>query len=108
MSKTKNIPANKFGGKHTSLIPTAKIIVNFLAKSDLVKNISPGIISSYRGKNGSRKHIKISNDESSILITVTDNSNNQKIRIYLNESDDMKIIKTLLIKKSKEKGFTTS
>jgi hypothetical protein len=105
MTKTKNIPSNKFGGKHTSLIKTAEIIVNILAKSELVSNISPGIISSYRGKNGGRRNIKISDNDSGILITVTENSNNQRVRIYTKEIEP---VKNLIIKKSEEKGFTTS
>ena len=105
MSKTKNIPTNKFGGSHTSLIPAAKIIVSELIKYDVVKKISPGIISSYRGKNGRRKNIKISSSKSSILLTVTDNSNNQKIRIY---TDDIETVKNLIDKKLVEKGFTIS
>jgi len=105
MPKTKNIPSNKFGGSHTSLIPTAETIVNILAKYEVIKKISPGVISSYRGKNGGRRHIKISNNDSGILLIITDNSNNQKVRIY---TKDTVVVKNLITKKAKEKGFTTS
>ena len=105
MQKTKKIPNKKFGGKHTTTIPVAKTIANILAKSELVKKISTGIIKSYRGKSGGRKHIKILGNESSILIKVTDNSNNQQVRIYTNDSES---VKALIIKKSEERGFTTS
>jgi hypothetical protein len=105
MAKTKNIPSKKFGGKHTSFIPTAETIVNILAKCELVTNISSGIISSYRGKNGGRKHVKITDDDSGILLAVTDNCNNQKVRIYTKETE---VVRNLVIKKSEEKGFTTS
>ena len=105
MAKTKNIPSKKFGGKHTSFIPTAETIVNILAKCESVNNISPGIISSYRGKSGGRRHIKISDTDSGILLTVTDNSNNQKVRVYVKDAE---IVKNLIIKKAEEKGFTTS
>jgi|GEM_PF-3144796 hypothetical protein len=110
MPKTKNIPTNKIGGTHTSLIPVAETIVDILVKNELVKKISPGIIKSYRGGGGARKHIKIlnSDNEASFSITATDNSNNQKIRIYVKDSKDKEVVENLLIKKTKEKGITTS
>lgn len=105
MSNIKNIPSKKISGKHTTLISVSEVITKHLLKHDFIKKISPGIITSYRGKNGGRHHIKIDNSDDSILLKITDGSANQKLRVYTEAKQKVEL---LLITIAKEKGFTIS
>lgn len=83
----------KYSGNHTSLIPAAALVCDYLSKCSSVSKISPGIIkaglSSLRGK----RRIKVSEKLPAILLSIRDNASQQEVYLY---SDDLKsTLKTL-------------
>lgn len=83
----------KFSGNHTSLIPAAVLVCDYLSKCSSVTKISPGIIkaglSSLRGK----RRIKMSEKFPALLLSIRDNASQQEVYLY---SDNIeRTLKTL-------------
>lgn len=85
----------KYSGNHTSLIPAAVLVCDYLAKCQSVSKISPGIIkaglSSLRGK----RRIKASRKFPALFLSIRDNASQQEVYLYSDDID--KTLGTLTI-----------
>lgn len=84
----------KVAGKHTTVIPAAEKIVDFLEKQTEVRKISVGFIK--HGIKSGRHSIKITQIESGLLLKVRGTASIQEIWVYTDECE--KIRKILEIK----------
>ena len=91
MSKRISRSGGKFGGSHTTFIPAAAIAADIAANCDAVTNIASGIINIPQGKSGNRRHVKIVDVESGILLTVTDGAAHQEVRVYAGDVQAVKL-----------------
>lgn len=74
----------KMAGSHTTVIPAAEKIVDFLEKRVEVKKISVGFIK--HGIKGGRHSVKITEIESGLLLKVRGTASIQEIWVYTDES----------------------
>lgn len=92
----------KFSGNHTTLIPAASIVADIAHSCPFVTNISPGFIKAgLRSVNGQRR-VKISDDGSSILLSVRDNTSHQEIHVH---SKDMQATKLTIARGVRNAGL---
>ena len=75
----------KFGGTHTTFISVAVMAAGIAASSDAVYNIAAGIIVMSRAKSSSRRHVKIIDDAGGILLSVSEGSAHQEVRVYVSD-----------------------
>lgn len=83
----------KFSGNHTSLIPAAALLSDYLSKCSSIKKISPGVIKAGLSPLRGKRRVKLSHKSPAILLSVRDNTSQQEVYLY---SDDLeRTIKTL-------------
>jgi hypothetical protein len=75
----------KIGGKHTTIIPVAEKIVDFLKRNELVQKISVGFIK--QGIKSGRHALKIMEMESGLLLKIRGTASIQEIRVYTNQKE---------------------
>lgn len=91
MSKREKRSGGKFGGSHTTFIPVAAIAADIAVACYHVTNVSSGIIDLPRKKSGNRRHVKIIDVESRILLAVTDGAAHQDVRVYASDVQEAKL-----------------
>lgn len=96
----------KFSGNHTSLIPAAVLVCDYIAKCKSVTKISPGIIkaglSSLRGK----RRIKASRKFPAFFLSVRDNASQQEIYLYSNNVEEtLETLKNFCLKNNFNLSF---
>lgn len=79
--------AMKLSGTHTSLIKLAEKLLRWLDRSHPELKVSPGIIISRRSSRSRNQKIKMIATETGLLITITDNSTIQELRIFSNDTE---------------------
>lgn len=75
----------KISGKHTTVIPAAEKIIDFLEKQTEVKKISVGFIK--QGIKGGKHSLKIVKTTSGLLLKVRGTASIQDIWIYTDDAD---------------------
>lgn len=91
MSKLAKRSGGLFGGKHTTLLPIADIVLRTVErKCRHVKNICPGIILTGAGKSGGRKHIKFTYDDHWIQLKFTQGASHQEVCVYTDDPEELK------------------
>jgi hypothetical protein len=83
----------KFSGNHTSLIPAAILVCDYLSKCTSVSKISPGVIKAGLSSLGGKRRIKASNKPPAIFLSVRDNTSQQEVYLYSNDPE--KTLQTL-------------
>lgn len=71
----------KFSG-HTTLIPAAVIVADIANSSDAVYRICPGFIKAGLKSANGHKRVKITRNQSHILLSVRDNASHQEVHVY--------------------------
>ena len=105
MSTKKSRTGSKYGGTHTSIIPTAGVICDITNDCPHVKRISTGFIKAGLKPLRGQSRIKFKSDGKSLLLSIRGNTSHQEIRVY---SNNIEITKTFIIEKAKENGFLIS
>ena len=82
MSTKYHRSGGKFNGNHTTLVPVACIVVDIANNCPEVTKISPGFIKAGLPPISGHRRLKIAKEESSLLLSVRDNTSHQEIRIY--------------------------
>ncbi|XLQ20479.1 MAG: DUF2103 domain-containing protein [Candidatus Moraniibacteriota bacterium] len=75
----------KMIGSHTTVIPAAERVVDFLSREDSVNKISVGFIK--HGIKSGKHSIKIMEMESGLLLKIRGSASIQEIRIYTSQKD---------------------
>lgn len=81
----------KVSGKHTTVIPAAEKIVDFLEKQIEVKKISVGFIK--HGIKSGRHSVKITKTESGLLLKVRGTASIQEIWVY---AEDVSVLEKMV------------
>lgn len=102
MSKDKR-SGGKFSGNHTTMIPAAAIVADIAAKCPWVTNVSPGFIKAGLKPTSGPKRVKISDDGSSLLLAVRDNTSHQEVRVH---SKDMQQTRLAIARGARNAGLT--
>jgi len=105
MSKHHARSGGKFGGTHTTFIPVAAMAADIAASSDAVHNIASGKIVMSRAKSSSRRHVKITDYAGCILLSVSEGSAHQEVRVYVS---DVHAAKLYIAKGCRDNGLTIS
>lgn len=77
----------KFSGNHTSLIPAAILVCDYLSKCTSVSKISPGVIKAGLSSLGGKRRIKVTDKPPAIFLSVRDNASQQEIYLYSNNTE---------------------
>src|SRR3989344_4166357 len=93
MSNKDSLSGGKFSGNHTTLIFAASIVADIAHACPFVTNISPGFIKAGLRSVSGQRRVKISDDGSSILLSVRDNTSHQEIHVH---SRNMQATKTFI------------
>lgn len=101
MSKDKR-SGGKFSGNHTTMIPAATIVADIAASCPWVTNISPGFIKAGLRSVSGQKRVKISDDGSSILLSVRDNTSHQEVHVH---SKNMQATKLAIARGARNAGL---
>lgn len=80
----------KISGKHTTVIPAAEKVVDFLEKQIAVKKISVGFIK--QGIKGGTHSIKITKTESGLLLKVRGTASIQDIWVYTDDAESVTLM----------------
>ncbi len=103
---TKNARAGgKYGGGHTTVIPAAGEIADIAHQCSSVTKISPGFIKAGLPPTKGLKRVKITENESGLLLSVRGNISHQELRVY---ADDVALAKACITKGAIEAGFKIS
>jgi hypothetical protein len=79
----------KITGSHTTVIPAAEKLIDFLQKQKIVNKISIGFIK--HGIRNGRHSIKIMQMNSGLLLKIRGSASIQEIRVYTNKEDELKV-----------------
>lgn len=91
MSAMEKRAGEKYGGRHTTLIPAAAIICDIANACNAVSTISPGFITmGLRSVNG-RRRVKIVDDGGGVLLSVRDNTSHQNVHVYTKDLQATKL-----------------
>ena len=82
MSNKDSRAGGKYGGTHTTLIPAAALLCDIAHACASVSRISPGFIRAGLKSVSGQRRVKITGQESPILLSVRDNTSHQEVRIY--------------------------
>lgn len=75
----------KYSGNHMTLIPAAAIVCDIAHKCPCVTRISPGFIKAgLRSVQGQRR-VKITRQDSGLLLSIRDNASHQEVQVYAND-----------------------
>lgn len=77
----------KIGGRHTSVIPAAEKLVDFLQREPAVNKISIGYIK--HGIGGGKHSIKTSLRDGSLFIKIRGTASIQEIHVYTDTPEDV-------------------
>jgi hypothetical protein len=99
MSNKDSRSGGKFSGNHTTMISAAAIVADIAHKCPFVTNISPGFIKSGLKSVSGQRRVKISDDGSSILLAVRDNTSHQEIHVY---SKNMQVTKLAIARGARD------
>ena len=102
MSDKYSRSGGKFSGNHTTLIPAAAIVADIAHHCPWVTNISPGFIKAGLKSVSGHRRVKISDDGSSILLSVRDNTSHQEIHVH---SRDMQKTKLAIAQGARDAGL---
>lgn len=81
----------KYGGNHTTLIPTAAVVCDVANACPYVTKISLGFISTgLRPARGGRR-VKITENGGAILLVIRDNTSQQEVRVYASDIQAAKL-----------------
>ncbi len=75
----------KYSGNHTTLIPAAALVCDIANACPSVIKISPGFIKAGIHSAHGNRRVKITDDGSSILLSVRDNTSHQEVRVYVSD-----------------------
>ena len=89
----------KISGKHTTVIPAAEKVVDFLNRRDIVNKISVGFIK--HGIKSGRHSIKIAYMDSGLLLKIRGSASIQEIRVYTIKGEELRKILEAYAKKNK-------
>lgn len=78
----------KLSGKHTTIIPAAEKVVDFLCKRPEVAKVSVGFIK--HGIKSGRHLIKVMETESGLLLKIRGTASIQEVWVYTEEKDNLK------------------
>lgn len=92
----------KFSGNHTTMIPAAAVVSDIAASCPWVTNISPGFIKAGLKSVSGQKRVKISDDGSSILLSVRDNTSHQEVHVH---TKDMQATKLAIARGARDVGL---
>jgi hypothetical protein len=81
MSKKQNRAGPKFGGRHTTFIPTAARLADVAVKCEEVTKVVPGVINSGLRSASGQKRVKITEYSKRLVLGVRENANHQEIGI---------------------------
>jgi len=95
----------KFSGNHTTLIPAAAIVADIAHDCPFVTNVSPGFIKAGLKSVSGQRRVKITDDGSSILLSVRDNASHQEIHVH---SKNMQATKLAIAKGARNAGLHIS
>ena len=82
MSTKNTRSGGKFAGGHTTVIPTAGLVADVVAKLSEVTKILPGFISSGLHPTNGQRRVKIIDGQGSLLLAVRDNATHQELRVF--------------------------
>ncbi len=92
----------KFSGKHSTLVPAARMMADIANDCPVVTKICLGFIKAgLRSTNGQRR-LKITDKGSCLLLAVRDNGSHQEIYVY---AEDNVTAKNEIAEKAKKKGL---
>ncbi len=89
----------KIAGRHTTVIPAAEKIVDFLQRQEIVNKISIGFIK--HGIKSGNHSIKFIEMDSGLLLKIRGSASIQEIRVYTESSNELKKILETYAKKNK-------
>lgn len=92
----------KFSGNHTTMIPAAAIVADVTHKCPFVTNISPGFIKAGLRSVSGHRRVKISDDGSSIRLSVRDNTSHQELHVH---SKNMQASKLAIARGARDAGL---
>lgn len=92
----------KFSGKHSTLIPVARMVADIADNCPVVTKICLGFIKAgLRSTNGQRR-LKITDKGTCLLLAVRDNNSHQEIHVY---AEDNVTAKKEISEKASKKGL---
>ncbi|MEN8252569.1 MAG: DUF2103 domain-containing protein [Patescibacteria group bacterium] len=80
----------KISGRHTTVIPAAEKIVDFLARQQEVKKISVGFIK--HGIKSGKHSVKIMEMESGLLLKIRGSASIQEVRVYTAQKKNIRTL----------------
>jgi len=95
----------KFSGNHTTLVPAVCIVADIASECSSVDSISPGFIKAGLKSTSGQRRVKITDDGSSVLLSVRDNASHQEVRVYVS---NMQVAKLALAKGARNAGLDIS
>lgn len=105
MSKKNARAGGKFTSSHSTVIPAAGVIVDIAHECSSVTKISLGFIKAGLRPAKGIKRVKIKCDESSLFLSVRDNTAQQELRVY---ATDVEGAKRSIRERAQEAGFIVS
>ncbi len=85
MSSKDHRSGGKYCGSHTTVIPTAGLLVDLAVNQPEVSKIYLGFIKAGLHPVNGQRRVKFTADQGSLLLAVRDNTTNQEIRIYTSD-----------------------